>query len=143
MVAVIVLLVVVAAAVAIAFMVGRNTKADAPTQPAQYVVPAQLDREDFSHPESPWLVAVFTSRTCSSCANTVEKALALRSDEVFVQEIEFSDERTLHDRYEVEAVPMVLVADAKGIVRASFIGSPSAADLWSTVAQLRENGSNP
>ena len=62
---------------------------------------------------------------------------------MFVQEIEFSEHRTLHDRYEVEAVPMVLVADAKGIVRASFIGSPSAADLWATVAQLRENGSAP
>jgi hypothetical protein len=141
MVAVIVLVVVVAAAVAVALMVGRNTKTDAPTQPAQYVVPAQLDREDFSHPQSPWLVVVFTSRTCSSCANTVEKALALRSGDVFVQEIEFTDQRTLHDRYEVEAVPMVLVADAKGVVRASFIGSPTAADLWTTVAQLRENGS--
>ena len=72
MVAVIVLVVVVAAAVAVALMVGRNTKTEAPTQPAQYVVPAQLDREDFSRPQAPWLVVVFTSRTCASCANTVE-----------------------------------------------------------------------
>jgi hypothetical protein len=143
MFAFIVLVVVVAAAVAVALMVGKNTKTEAPTQPPQYVVPAQLDREDFSRPQAPWLVVVFTSRSCSSCANTVEKAFALRSGDVFVQEIEFGEHRTLHDRYEVEAVPMVLVADAKGIVRASFIGSPSAADLWSTVAQLRENGATP
>jgi thioredoxin-like negative regulator of GroEL len=143
MVAVIVVVVVVAAAVTIALMVGKHTKADAPTQPAQYVVPAQLDRDDFSRPQAPWLVVVFTSRSCSSCANTVEKAFALRSGDVFVQEIEFSEHRSLHDRYEVEAVPMVLVADAKGIVRASFIGSPSAADLWTTVAKLREDGPRP
>ncbi len=34
---------------------------------------------------------------------------------------------------------MVLVADADGVVRASFVGSPSAADLWAAVAELRES----
>jgi hypothetical protein len=33
---------------------------------------------------------------------------------------------------------VVLVADAAGVVRASFVGPPSAADLWAAVAALRE-----
>ncbi len=33
---------------------------------------------------------------------------------------------------------MVLVADAAGVVGASFIGPASAADLWTAVADLRD-----
>jgi hypothetical protein len=130
-------------AVAVALVVQRRTTVDAPTQPTQYPVPSQLDRADFDRPGAPWLVAVFSSDTCSSCAGTLEKAEALSSHDVAVQEVSVQARADLHDRYRIEAVPMLLVADRDGVVCASFVGLPTAADLWAAVAELREPGSVP
>jgi hypothetical protein len=139
MIAVLVVLAVLVVGVVVALVISRRTRPDAPTQPASYAVPAQVDRADFDRPSAPWLVAVFTSLSCASCEGTVEKAAALASDDVVVQAVEFTERRDLHERYDVEAVPMLLVADIDGVVRGSFIGTPSAAELWSAVAGIREN----
>jgi hypothetical protein len=114
-----------------------------PTAPTTYAVPAQLDRSDFERPDSPWLVAVFSSSTCLACADTWEKAAVLAADEVAVQEVEASARRDLHERYGIEGVPLVVIADREGVVRASFIGPPTATDLWASVAELRDPGSVP
>ena len=49
----------------------------------------------------------------------------------------------LHERYAIDAVPCIVVADEAGVVRASFIGVPTATDLWAAVAEAREPGSSP
>jgi len=46
----------------------------------------------------------------------------------------------LHRRYHIDSVPIVVVADAEGVVRTSFTGPPSATDLWAAVAGVRETG---
>ena len=138
MVALVIVMGVLVVSAVVALVVCRRTKVDAPTQPARYGVPVQLDRADFDRPDAPWLVVVFTSSTCDACASVVEKASVLASDDVAVQDVEFSADRARHERYDIEAVPMVLVADEEGVVRASFLGSPSAADLWAAVAALRD-----
>jgi Thioredoxin len=102
-----------------------------------YPVPRQLHRADFPQPESPWLVALFSSRTCDSCGLMREKVLALASSEVAVCDVEFNESRELHERYRISGVPMVLLADAEGVVRQSFVGSVSATDLWAAVAGIR------
>lgn len=58
-------------------------------------------------PDAPWLVAVSTSATCSTCEDVWSKALVLASDEVAVQQVEAVADKDLHDRYRVEAVPIV------------------------------------
>lgn len=131
------------AAVVAAVLARRGRHAAAPVQGPSWAVPNQLDRRDFIRPEAPWLVAVFSSATCLSCQGTAAKAEALSSDAVAVQEVEAALQRDLHQRYGVEAVPMVLVADDAGVVRASFLGEPTATDLWAAVAELREPGSTP
>ena len=133
--------VLVAVAVVVALLLERR-RPDAPTTPG-WSVPSQLDRTDFARPEAPWLVAVFTSATCESCAGTASKAAVLASADVAVQEVEVGDRRDLHRRYAVDAVPTLVVADAEGVVRASFVGQPTATDLWAAVAELREPGSSP
>jgi len=133
--------VLVAVAVAIALLLERR-RPDAPMTPG-WSVPSQLDRSDFTRPEAPWLVAVFTSATCDSCAGTAAKAAILASREVAVEEVEVGGRRDLHRRYAVDAVPTLVVADAEGVVRASFVGQPTATDLWAAVAELREPGSSP
>ena len=125
-----------------AALIMRRRKPDPPTQPT-WTVPAQLDRADFVRADAPWLVAVFTSSTCASCADLLDKALALESEVVAVQDIEFVARRDLHERYAIDAVPTVVIADVEGVVRGSFVGPVTAADLWATVAELREPGSTP
>ena len=49
----------------------------------------------------------------------------------------------LHRKYAIDAVPLVVVADARGVVGASFIGPASATDLWAAVAEVRQPGSSP
>ena len=124
-----------ALAVVVAVVLDRR-RPDAPTS-ARWAVPVQLDRRDFARPTAPWLVAVFTSATCDSCAGVIARALPLDSAEVAVQEIEVGAQPELHRRYAIDAVPCLVVADAEGVVRASFVGPPTATDLWATLADLR------
>jgi hypothetical protein len=129
--------------VAVAVVLRRRTRPDRPTQPRRPSVPAQLDRNDFERSDAPWLVVVFGSATCLSCSDTQAKAAHLASTTVAVADVDAAVHPDLHRRYGIDAVPVVVVADADGVVRASFVGPPSAADLWATMAELREPGSAP
>jgi hypothetical protein len=128
--------IVVVVAVLVAVVLERR-RPEAPTQ-GNWAVPAQLDRADFARPDAPWLVAVFTSATCDSCAKAVEHANVLASESVAVDEAEVTARPDLHRRYRIDAVPTIVVADAEGVVRTSFTGPPSATDLWAAVAGVRD-----
>ena len=137
-------LALVAVAVLVAVVVQRR-RPDAPSRPA-FSVPLQIDRADFTRPEAPWLVVVFTSSTCDSCAGVWDKARHLDADgdgPVAVQEVEVTAAPELHRRYGVDAVPLVLIADADGVVVRHFLGPVTATDLWAAVAEAREPGSTP
>jgi hypothetical protein len=141
-----VVLVVVLAVVAVgvAYVIQRRQPTAAPAAAATgYNVPDQLDRADFARPEAPWLVAVFTSATCSTCAGTWDKARLLDSDVVATEEVEVSARQELHGKYRIDGVPATVVADADGTVQASFLGPVTATDLWATLAELREPGTLP
>ena len=138
-----ILVAVLAAVVGIvAWVVQRRTAPDPPTQ-SSWTVPSQLDRADFDRPEAPWLVAVFSSSTCLSCQGTWAKVEQLASPQVSVQEVDSVGRKDLHERYRIDAVPCLVVANADGVVEASFLGEPSTADLWAAVAEVREPGSTP
>jgi protein-disulfide isomerase len=132
------LLVAVAIAIAVALLAWllERRRPEAPTQ-RRWAVPDQLDRADFERPGAPWLVAVFSSATCDSCAETVDRARVLASADVVVQEVEVGDRGDLHRRYNVEAVPTLVVADREGVVRASFVGPPPEAELAAAIAGAR------
>ena len=132
--------VIVAIVVAIAFVVALVAQRRAPNAPARsgHGIPDQLDRRDFTHPTAPWLIAVFTSATCDVCTDTWQKAMVLESPDVAVQRIDFPADRALHQRYNIEAVPLVLVVDERGVVRNSFVGPTSATHLWAAVADARD-----
>ena len=120
----------------LAWWLERRRREDAPTQ-TRGVAPSQLDRADFPHPEIPWIVVLFTSSTCDSCAGLYDKAAALESAEVTVAEVEYFAHPDIHERYHVDAAPMTLVAGPDGVVRASFLGAFAASELWNAVAELR------
>jgi hypothetical protein len=120
----------------------RRRRPQAPTQP-RWAMPTQLYRADFAGADRPWLVAVFTSATCESCVRATAKASVLASSSVAYTEVSYQQQRDLHERYHIEAVPCIVVADGDGVVRAGFVGVPSATDLWAAVAEAREPGASP
>jgi Thioredoxin len=129
----------IAVAVAIATLLNRRRPSDPPTQ-RSFAVPTQLDRGDFVDPTKPWLVAVFTSATCSTCSLVASKAAVLASADVAVQEVEATASAALHRRYSIDAVPTTVVVDHSGVVQTSWLGPVSATDLWAGVARLRDGG---
>ena len=135
------LVLVAATAGTLAHLVQRR-RPDAPVRTG-WSVPQQLDRRDFDRPDAPWLVAVFTSATCDTCGSVVEVARPLESQAVAFQEVEAGERRDLHDRYAVDAVPMVLLVDGVGVVRDHHLGPVSATNLWGSLAELRQPGSTP
>lgn len=120
----------------------RRRKPDGPPVDS-FPTPRQLRRDDFPRPDAPWLVALFSSTTCGTCPDLAAKIAVLDSTEVAVTELTFQDQREIHDRYGISAVPMVVVADDEGVVRAAFVGPTSATDIWAALAELRAPGSAP
>jgi hypothetical protein len=133
---------VLAVALAVGAVLRRRLAVDAPTQPV-FSAPAQIDRNDFVDATAPWLVAVFSSSSCDACADVVRKANVLSCSEVAVVDVEYPAAAALHHKYHVNAVPIAVVADRAGVVRASFVGPMSATDLWAAVAEARHPGSSP
>jgi hypothetical protein len=129
----VVALMVVAAAVVAARLLERRRPAP-PTRDA-YPVPAQLDRQDFPRPDAPWLFVLFSSRTCDSCGPMVSRVCSLESESVATVQVEAQADKALHDRYRIEGVPMVVLADGDGVVRAGFVGS---VDTWELEAALTD-----
>ncbi len=130
----------IAIAGAVAALLGRRT---APPAANTHHIPRQLDRNDFPRPEAPWLVAVFSSATCATCAGVWDRARHLESEQVAVVELEVGAAKPLHDRYKIDAVPTLVIADAGGEVKRAFLGPTTATDLWAAVAEVREPGSVP
>jgi hypothetical protein len=139
-------LIAIAAAIAVvALPVAWWLRRQRPTAPPRdpYPIPRQLDRDDFPRADAPWLVAYFSSDTCDGCRTLGPKVKALESTAVATCELDFAQERALHDRYEISAIPMILVTDNEGVVRRAFIGATTATDLWAAVAELRTPGATP
>jgi len=134
---VIVAAVVLVAALVVGAVLRRQRSPDAPTQP-EYSTPSQIDRADFATGGAEWLVAVFSSATCTTCRDIVDKAMVLACTEVAVVDIEYSANTALHRKYHIDAVPILLLADRQGVVRANFVGPVTATDLWAAVARARD-----
>ncbi len=121
------------AALGVAALINRRRPATGPA--AGPHIPDTVDRTDFSRPDAAVLVVVFTSATCASCAAMVATARAEASDVVVVDQVEAGDRAEIHRRYEIDSVPVLVIADRAGVVRASFAGSVRPDDLRGAVAQ--------
>lgn len=95
-----------------------------------------VQRADFARPDAPWLALLFTSRECAGCEPMRARLAPLASDRVAVDVCEFHDQRALHARYAVDSVPYLVVVDADGVVRTSFVGTVPAEELWTRIHAL-------
>ena len=132
-------LVVALVVILVAVVVARWLERRRPAPPIRdaYPVPAQLDRLDFPRPDAPWLFVLFSSRTCDSCGPMVSRVCSLESETVATVQVEARTDKALHDRYRIEGVPMVVLADAEGVVRAGFVGSVEAWELEEALTKAR------
>ena len=137
-----VVLVLTALAIVVAQWFRRRQLPAPPTQ-SHYRVPAQLDRADFAGADRPWLVVVFSSTVCATCAEASAKAAVLACDDVAVDDVSYQARPELHKRYDIDAAPTTVIADREGVVCAAFVGAPSATDLWAAMAEARAPGSSP
>jgi hypothetical protein len=135
--------VVLATAVALLAMWLQRRRPGAAPVVDRHHVPTAVARADFARPDADWLVVVFTSATCDSCAATWEVARQLESPAVATQDVEVTAEPALHERYGIDAVPTTVVCDGEGGVVRSFLGPVTAAHLWAAVAEARQPGSVP
>jgi hypothetical protein len=138
-------LIVAAVLVLAAGLVAWRLRAKAEPDPVRAAgeIPRQVHRVDFPRTDAPWLVVLFSSAACDTCAVMASKISVLDSHDVATCEIEFGAQRALHERYAIDSVPLVVVADRDGVTRAAFLGPTSATDLWAAVAELRRPGSTP
>lgn len=136
--------VLLALAVLVAWMLDRR-QASRSTGPIRtsHAVPHQLARTDFPRPDAPWLMVVFSSASCTTCAAMIAKGSVVESPFVAFAECEYSSNRDLHERYHIDAVPTTVIVDGEGVVRAAFVGQATATDLWAALAEVREPGSSP
>lgn len=132
--------IIVVLAIAIATALQRRRRPAAPVRTTAQL-PAQLDRADFEGADHPWLVVVFSSETCSVCASVLAKAQVLASRDVAVQEVSFQRHRNLQERYRIDSVPSVVIADRDGAVHFGRVGPITATDLWAAIAEVRDPGS--
>ncbi len=133
-------IIIVVAVALVALAVGAYTKRqapDVPSTPTQHTTPSQVDRADFTSPEVPWLVAVFTSATCETCAKVWTSTQLLKSADVAVQNVEVKADAELHERYNITAVPSVVIVDQQGVAQASFLGPPTSSELWAKLAEVQ------
>ena len=110
----------------------------ATSSPARAPLPEHLDRADFPGPDQPWLVALFSSATCATCATVRDRARGLQTDGVMVAEIEHTARPDLHRRYRIDAVPAVAVCDRDGTVHQWLLGSISDEQLRRALGDARQ-----
>jgi hypothetical protein len=113
-----------------------NRKKPRTSAPIDHHVPTHVDRADFARPDAAVLIAVFTSATCVTCAAMLSTARSAAGDGVVVDEAEAKVRADVHERYLIDAVPIAVVVDREGVVRASFAGSMNADDLAAAIDQV-------
>ncbi|HZJ25624.1 MAG TPA: hypothetical protein VFF40_01170 [Acidimicrobiia bacterium] len=127
---------IVVIAIAIAAVIRRRQPSGPPRD--SYPTPRQIRRGDFPRPDAPWLVALFSSETCGSCRGLADQIGRLDSETVATHELTYEGDRALHDRYDISAVPMVVIADAEGIVRGAFVGPTPTSEMRNVLAPRAE-----
>ncbi len=133
--------ILVTAAATIALVVNRRGP-DVPTSPS-FGVPQQLDRDDFATPEVEWLFALFSSQTCLACIDARLVLQAVDSSSAQVHEIEVESNRALHDKYSIDAVPTIVLADHEGVVQWSYLGAPDAETIADLLVDIGAAPPNP
>ena len=103
--------------------IANNRRTDSPSVP-KISLPIQVDRNDFDMPDMQWLLVFFSSESCSSCIQVREILSGIPMNSIHIQEVSFPQGKNLHNRYAINSVPIVLIANLEGVVIWSYAGVP-------------------
>lgn len=131
----VVALAVVVVAIAVAAWLRRHRPV--PTLTMRAGAPERVDRDDFAHPDAPWLYVLFSSASCESCPVVADALSTVAASDVAVEEVEYSARRDLHRRYRVDAVPSTLLVDADGVVHDHFVGRATPQEFADALERAR------
>ncbi len=106
----------------------------APTAGTHHI-PAQLDLDDFPGARGNWLLVVFSSAKCKTCAGIIVELEAMSRPGLITCEVEIEREHALHTRYQIDAVPTTVIADPDGRVRKSFLGPVNRERMENSLAE--------
>ncbi len=119
----------VAGAVIIALAVSALTRRSATTgrraaaaTEQDHHIPDVVSASDFGIPEDQWMLVVFSSDKCATCAVVVEAVSRIDMPDLTVAVVGIERMPGLHAEYRIDAVPTTIVADPTGSVRKSFLG---------------------
>ncbi|GIU85320.1 MAG: hypothetical protein KatS3mg008_2095 [Acidimicrobiales bacterium] len=99
-------------------------------------VPVHLEPADLGLSPSEWALVVFTDSECASCASTVRSAREKTAGRVALVEVDYRIRPDLHEKYRVDAVPMLLLVADDGTVDSWFVGPPTDHDLAEMVDRV-------
>jgi hypothetical protein len=116
-----------------------RSKKPSPTSTTHYDAPSHIERGDFPDATTEVFAVAFTSASCESCHDIVTKLKAAQTSQVDISIVEYEDDhgKTLHKKYDIEAVPTVVICDSNGTTQKAFLGAVTATDLWAGLAQVR------
>jgi thioredoxin-like negative regulator of GroEL len=115
-------------AVIVALILQRR-RTEPPSSPSYRSI-AEIDRAEFSHPEAPILVVMFSSTTCHTCPIVWE---TIESIDVSAERVDVQSDPARHKRYRIDGVPTTVVADSSGVVGKTFFGPVSKDQLAEAV----------
>ena len=102
-------------------------------------IPGHLSREDFNFLNEPWLVVIFSSESCETCKPVVTEGMKLTSLGVAIQEVTAETNKSLHEKYDIDAVPMLLLVDKFGLVRSSHLGPTNSEEVRNSIQTVLSN----
>ncbi|NNE95767.1 MAG: thioredoxin family protein [Acidimicrobiales bacterium] len=115
-------------AVLVALILQRR-RPEPPSSPSYRSI-AEIDRSEFAHPDEPLLVVMFGSTTCRTCPLVWD---VIESLDVPAERVDVEDDPQRHQRYRIDGVPTTVVVERTGVVRTTFFGPLSRAQLEETL----------
>jgi len=101
-------------------------------------VPVQIHRGDFPHPEIDWLIAIFTSESCDACTAVLRSAQSIDSAAVHVAKIDSTKNEKIYKLYDIDAVPLLLLANKNGVVLYYHRGPIPTDQLYKDIEEATE-----
>lgn len=108
-------------ALGIAVLLERHSASTAGPVPTG-TVPTRIRRRDLGVGPDGWLLVLFSSSDCSSCARVRDRISTLAGPDVAIREVDHRSEPELHRRYGIDTVPLTVLVDRSGEVGLAVLG---------------------
>ena len=125
-------------AVVIAVVMERR-RTDTPLSIRRGAVPTRVRPADVGLDDGPAII-VFTEASCQSCQAAIRLVRGPAGADVPVADIEYGQDRDIHETYGIDTVPTTVVVSADGTVAGGWTGKVDPGDLAIALAEVLDEG---